>query len=142
MAPWGLQVLHLRPNTRVSSACGPHVNLMGNEAQLYRPSHCSLAGAEQQDLPQIWLELYNDPTQLEKDTLDAVFTSWFTLGRCGGFNAQNLQVPMRLPVQHPFVADAAPCKAPLLPCHIAGILHSTLLSWGPITSHLDFQSCT
>ena len=47
---------------------------------------------------QIWLELYNDPTQLEKDTLDAVFTAWFTLGRCGGFNAQNMQVTAPLPL--------------------------------------------
>ena len=51
-----------------------------------------LAESQQHVVLQIWLELYNDPTQLEKDTLDAVFTSWFTLGRCGGYNAQNLQV--------------------------------------------------
>ena len=61
---------------------------------LHSTSRCSLAGAEQQALLQIWLELYNDPTHLEKDTLDAVLTAWFTLGRCGGFNAQNLQVPI------------------------------------------------
>ena len=41
---------------------------------------------------QIWLELYSEPSKVERETLEAVFTSWFTLGRCGGFNSQNLQV--------------------------------------------------
>ena len=44
------------------------------------------------DLLQVWLELYNEPSKLERDTLEAIMTSWFTLGRCGGFNSQNLQV--------------------------------------------------
>ena len=96
----------LDPQFPVAGAC--HAESQPSTHVCDGPS-CSTAPAEQRALLQIWLELYNDPTQLEKDTLDAVFTAWFTLGRCGGFNAQNLQVHIECTVITESVATAVLC---------------------------------
>lgn len=40
----------------------------------------------------IWIKLSEIPSQQEKQLLDAVFNSWFLLGKLGGFNACNMQV--------------------------------------------------
>lgn len=40
----------------------------------------------------LWIELYEPATADQKELLEAVLTSWFTVGRLGGYNAQNLQV--------------------------------------------------
>lgn len=40
----------------------------------------------------IWLEFSTAPSDLEKRYVEEVFSSWFYLGKLGGFNAENLQV--------------------------------------------------
>ncbi|MFN9172791.1 MAG: DUF3531 family protein [Dolichospermum sp.] len=40
----------------------------------------------------IWLKFSTIPSQQEKKYVEEVFTSWFYLGKLGGFNAENLQV--------------------------------------------------
>jgi hypothetical protein len=39
----------------------------------------------------IWLRFANPPGKGERDYVEAVFDSWFVLGKLGGFNAENLQ---------------------------------------------------
>ena len=41
---------------------------------------------------QIWLEMGAPPTEEDVDLLDTVITSWFMIGRLGGYNSMNLQV--------------------------------------------------
>jgi Protein of unknown function (DUF3531) len=40
----------------------------------------------------IWLEFTTNPSEMEKQYVEEVFSSWFFLGKLGGFNAENLQV--------------------------------------------------
>jgi hypothetical protein len=40
----------------------------------------------------IWLEFETVPAEMEKQYVEEVFSSWFFLGKLGGFNAENLQV--------------------------------------------------
>ncbi|MDX2239804.1 MAG: DUF3531 family protein, partial [Leptolyngbyaceae cyanobacterium bins.302] len=40
----------------------------------------------------IWIEFITVPSEMEKQYLEEVFSSWFFLGKLGGFNAENLQV--------------------------------------------------
>lgn len=40
----------------------------------------------------IWLEFSMPPAELEKQYVEELFSSWFLLGKLGGFNAENLQV--------------------------------------------------
>ena len=40
----------------------------------------------------IWLRFETVPSSLEQQYIDEVFSSWFFLGKLGGFNAENLQV--------------------------------------------------
>jgi hypothetical protein len=40
----------------------------------------------------IWVEFAMMPSEREKQYLEEVFSSWFFLGKLGGFNAENLQV--------------------------------------------------
>jgi hypothetical protein len=40
----------------------------------------------------IWLEFDNYPSQMEQQYIEELFTSWFYLGKLGGFNAENLQI--------------------------------------------------
>ncbi len=40
----------------------------------------------------IWLEFSTVPSAMEQQYVDEVFSSWFLLGKLGGFNAENLQV--------------------------------------------------
>ncbi|MGF1513292.1 MAG: DUF3531 family protein [Elainellaceae cyanobacterium] len=40
----------------------------------------------------IWLELETVPTLAEQQYFEEIFSSWFFLGKLGGFNAENLQV--------------------------------------------------
>lgn len=40
----------------------------------------------------MWLEFSTVPSDMEKRYVEEVFTSWFYLGKLGGFNAENLQV--------------------------------------------------
>lgn len=40
----------------------------------------------------IWVEFVMVPSEREKQYLEEVFSSWFFLGKLGGFNAENLQV--------------------------------------------------
>lgn len=40
----------------------------------------------------IWLEFQMPPAQVEQQYIEEVFSSWFLLGKLGGFNAENLQV--------------------------------------------------
>ncbi|MDX2231045.1 MAG: DUF3531 family protein [Leptolyngbyaceae cyanobacterium bins.349] len=40
----------------------------------------------------IWIEFVTVPSEIEKQYLEEVFSSWFFLGKLGGFNAENLQV--------------------------------------------------
>jgi hypothetical protein len=40
----------------------------------------------------IWLEFSTVPSDLEKRYVEEMFSSWFYLGKLGGFNAENLQV--------------------------------------------------
>jgi hypothetical protein len=40
----------------------------------------------------IWIEFDLVPSEREKQYLEEVFSSWFFLGKLGGFNAENLQV--------------------------------------------------
>ena len=44
---------------------------------------------------QMWLELHQAPNAEQRNLLEAVLNSWFTMGRLGGFNAMNLQVCCR-----------------------------------------------
>jgi Protein of unknown function (DUF3531) len=39
-----------------------------------------------------WLEFNNVPSEQEKKLVEEVFSSWFFLGKLGGFNAENSQV--------------------------------------------------
>jgi len=40
----------------------------------------------------IWLEFETVPSPMEKQYVEELFSSWFFLGKLGGFNAENLQV--------------------------------------------------
>ncbi len=40
----------------------------------------------------LWLEFSTIPSEMEKQYVEEVFSSWFFLGKLGGFNAENLQV--------------------------------------------------
>lgn len=40
----------------------------------------------------IWLEFSTVPSAMEQQYVEEVFSSWFLLGKLGGFNAENLQV--------------------------------------------------
>src|SRR5512147_597376 len=40
----------------------------------------------------IWLEFTTTPAPMEQQYVEEVFSSWFFLGKLGGFNAENLQV--------------------------------------------------
>ncbi|MEM8809737.1 MAG: DUF3531 family protein [Cyanobacteria bacterium P01_G01_bin.38] len=40
----------------------------------------------------IWLEFETVPSTQEQQYIEEVFSSWFFLGKLGGFNAENLQV--------------------------------------------------
>ncbi|KGF72383.1 hypothetical protein DO97_09255 [Neosynechococcus sphagnicola sy1] len=40
----------------------------------------------------IWLEFATVPSEMEKQYVEEVFSSWFFLGKLGSFNAENLQV--------------------------------------------------
>lgn len=39
-----------------------------------------------------WVEFNTVPSEMEKQYVEEVFSSWFFLGKLGGFNAENLQV--------------------------------------------------
>lgn len=39
-----------------------------------------------------WLEFSTVPSEMEKQYIEELFSSWFFLGKLGGFNAENLQV--------------------------------------------------
>jgi hypothetical protein len=39
-----------------------------------------------------WVEFGNVPSAAEKQLVEEVFSSWFFLGKLGGFNAENIQV--------------------------------------------------
>lgn len=39
-----------------------------------------------------WWEFNTVPSEMEKQYVEEVFSSWFLLGKLGGFNAENLQV--------------------------------------------------
>ena len=39
----------------------------------------------------IWIKFFEFPSEAEKNYLDALFDSWYVLGRLGGFNSENLQ---------------------------------------------------
>ncbi len=41
----------------------------------------------------IWLRFADPPGQGERGYVETAFDSWFFLGKLGGFNAENLQVP-------------------------------------------------
>lgn len=40
----------------------------------------------------IWLEFENYPSPMEQQYIEELFSSWFFLGKLGGFNAENLQI--------------------------------------------------
>ncbi|MBD2327487.1 DUF3531 family protein [Alkalinema sp. FACHB-956] len=40
----------------------------------------------------IWLKFPTVPSEMEKQYVEEVFSSWFYLGKLGGFNAENVQV--------------------------------------------------
>lgn len=40
----------------------------------------------------VWLEFETMPSPMEQQYVEEVFSSWFLLGKLGGFNAENLQV--------------------------------------------------
>ncbi|NMF84390.1 DUF3531 family protein [Nodosilinea sp. P-1105] len=40
----------------------------------------------------LWLRFETVPSNLEQQYIDEVFSSWFFIGKLGGFNAENLQV--------------------------------------------------
>ena len=40
----------------------------------------------------VWVEFATVPSEMEKQYVEEVFSSWFFLGKLGGFNAENLQV--------------------------------------------------
>ncbi|MEN9216121.1 MAG: DUF3531 family protein [Gloeomargarita sp. HHBFW_bins_162] len=40
----------------------------------------------------IWLEFPQPPTEQERQYVEEIFSSWFLLGKLGGFNAENLQI--------------------------------------------------
>jgi hypothetical protein len=39
-----------------------------------------------------WMEFKTVPSKQEQDLINEVFSSWFFLGKLGGFNAENMQV--------------------------------------------------
>ncbi|MCU0516803.1 MAG: DUF3531 family protein [Oscillatoria sp. Prado101] len=40
----------------------------------------------------VWLEFDTVPSEMEKQYVEEIFNSWFSLGKLGGFNAENLQI--------------------------------------------------
>lgn len=40
----------------------------------------------------IWLEFETVPSTMEQQYIEEIFSSWFFIGKLGGFNAENLQV--------------------------------------------------
>ena len=40
---------------------------------------------------QLWFELHKPATPDDLELLEAVLSSWFMIGRLGGYNAMNLQ---------------------------------------------------
>ena len=59
---------------------------------------------------QIWLEMAGPPSQDDVDMLETVLTSWFMIGRLGGYNSMNLQA-MSFPhhQQHPQFKSERAC---------------------------------
>jgi Protein of unknown function (DUF3531) len=56
----------------------------------------------------IWIQFDLMPSEREKQYLEEVFSSWFFLGKLGGFNAENLQVQdMGWEISHMEYEDAA-----------------------------------
>jgi Protein of unknown function (DUF3531) len=41
---------------------------------------------------QLWMEMYEAPSEGEAEMVEEVLKSWFMVGRLGGFNGMNLQV--------------------------------------------------
>jgi Protein of unknown function (DUF3531) len=39
-----------------------------------------------------WMEFKTVPSQQERELIEEVFSSWFFLGKLGGFNAENMQI--------------------------------------------------
>ncbi|EIE27423.1 hypothetical protein COCSUDRAFT_11745 [Coccomyxa subellipsoidea C-169] len=39
----------------------------------------------------VWFELHQSPSEEDLELLDAVLSSWFMIGRLGGYNTMNLQ---------------------------------------------------
>lgn len=42
-------------------------------------------------MEQVWFELHRTPSEDDLDLLESVLSSWFMIGRLGGYNAMNLQ---------------------------------------------------
>ena len=40
----------------------------------------------------IWVNFPMNPSEMEKQYIEEVFTSWFYLGKLGAFNAESLQI--------------------------------------------------
>ena len=56
---------------------------------------------------QIWIEMYERAASGEVEMCEEVLKSWFVLGRLGGFNTMNLQVPHPPPSPAPCLSAAA-----------------------------------
>jgi hypothetical protein len=64
---------------------------------------------------QLWMEMYEAPSEGEAELVEEVLKSWFMVGRLGGFNGMNLQVGLP-PTCHRFAAAA---------CTGSMLLHAT-----------------
>lgn len=49
---------------------------------------------------QVWFEMHTAPSPDDMELLEAVLSSWFMIGRLGGYNAMNLQVLLVISPAH------------------------------------------
>jgi Protein of unknown function (DUF3531) len=71
----------------------------------------------------MWFEFPNLPSEMEKQYLEELLSSWFYLGKLGGFNAENLQVQdIGLEVSYMTYDDAQAEKSMMALMHNMGEL--------------------
>ncbi len=72
----------------------------------------------------MWIELHRQATDDDLDLLEAVLSSWFMIGRLGGFNAMNLQASLASPV-HVVICLSVDVRALLRFSCNAGVLQGS-----------------
>lgn len=57
------------------------------------PPHAGMTPLRSRPVPpQLWMEMFEPPSEGELEMVEEVLKSWFMVGRLGGYNGMNLQV--------------------------------------------------